>query len=725
MHAMEAIEVRRNRLASEKSPYLRQHATNPVDWYPWSEAAFERSRQEGKPIFLSIGYSTCHWCHVMERESFTDPATAALLNANFVCIKVDREERPDVDRFYMSYVLATTGRGGWPMSVWLTPQLKPFFGGMYFPPERRGGNRSFKEVIAEVSQRWKTERDAVLAEADRALLSLTAANQTTAANGDLVVNDLWAKALDEAWRSFDHRRGGFGGAPKFPNPVMLGFLLDASSTSADRTQRERAEKMAVKTLEAMVGGGIHDQLGGGFHRYSVDARWHVPHFEKMLYDQAQIASVCLSAWQVSGSPRLRTAAIDTLQYVRRHLTDSSGGFYSAEDADSATPENAAVRREGAFYVWAAQEIETLLSPDEARLVAFVYGINRRGNVAADENGELAGKNVLFRAHSIDEAATKLRLSSSAAEQLMHQASTKLLAARELRPRPPRDTKMITAWNGLMISSFARAAQILDEPSYADIATQAADAIRNRLFNPATGRLSRSSRDNIRDELGFAEDYACLIQGLLDLYEATFQVRWLAWAVQLQEKQIELFADAAGGGFFANMAEDKTVLLRMKEDNEGAEPSASSVSVRNLLRLSELFQREDWRLLANRTAQSFHVQLKRDPLSMPQMLASIGLLEGSLKLVLVHGENSALQTTALMREINSHFLPRRALMRVDSESRTYFEERLEFVRELPPNRPLAATVYVCENYVCQLPTSDPAALAKQLEVEASRRDALEE
>jgi uncharacterized protein YyaL (SSP411 family) len=343
----------------------------------------------------------------------------------------------------------------------------------------------------------------------------------------------------------------------------------------------------------------------------------------------------------------------------------------------------------------------------------VYGITRRGNVVTDETGELAGKNVVFRAHKIEEAARKFGLSSSAAEASLRQGSIKLLAARELRPRPPRDTKMITAWNGLMISSFARAAQILSEPTYADTAAKAAEAIRNKLFNAATGRLSRSYRENIRDDIGFAEDYACLIQGLLDLYEANFDVRWLAWAVHLQEKQIELFADNVGGGFFANTAEDKTVLLRLKEDNEGAEPSASSVSVRNLLRLSELFHREDWRLLANRSAQAFHVQLRRDPLAMPQMLASMGLLKGSLKLVLVHGESSAPLTSALMREVNSHFLPRRVLMRVDSQSRAYFEERVEFVRELPLTEPLGATVYVCENYVCQLPTSDPSRLAEQL------------
>jgi uncharacterized protein YyaL (SSP411 family) len=656
----------------------------------------------------------------MERESFTDPAVAALLNANFICIKVDREERPDVDRVYMSYVLATTGRGGWPMSVWLTPQLKPFFGGMYYPPTRRGDLPGFKEIIAQVSQRWSTERDAVLAESDRALLSITPASQPPPASGSLVANELWTTALDDAWGSFDQRRGGFGGAPKFPNSVMLGFLLDASRTAVDPTQRKRAEKMAVKTLEAIVAGGIHDQLGGGFHRYSVDARWHVPHFEKMLSDQAQLASVCLSAWQVSGDASLRAAAIDTLQYVREQLSDPSGGFYSAEDADSATRSNLNARTEGTFYVWTAQEIETLLSPAEARLANFIYGVTSRGNVVGDQSGELAGQNVLFRAHTIEEAAKKLDLSLSATEALLQSASKKLLTARESRPRPPRDTKMITAWNGLMISSFARAAQILNDANYAETAAKAADALQDKLFNAATGRLSRSYAQNKRDDVAFAEDYACLIQGLLDLYEASFETRWLAWAVQLQEKQIELFADEENGGFFASTGEDKTVLLRLKEDNEGAEPSASSISVRNLLRLSEIFSREDWRRLATRSAEAFHAQLSKDPLAMPQMLASMGLLEGSLELVLVHGEKSTPLTSELMREVNAHFLPRRVLMRVDSESRAYFEERVEFVRQLPAAEKLGAAVYVCENYVCQLPTSDPAVLAKQLGDERALR-----
>jgi uncharacterized protein YyaL (SSP411 family) len=701
-----------NRLAGEKLPYLQQHAANPVDWYPWGEEAFAKARRENKPIFLSIGYSTCHWCHVMERESFTNPDTAAQLNAHFVCIKVDREERPDLDRVYMAFVLAATGRGGWPMSVWLTPDLKPFLGGTYFPPENREGRPGFRTLIHDIAEQWAKDPATLVQQANQMLKELTAA---AALQSDvaLPIAKLRSSGLASLERSYDKRFGGFGGAPKFPNPVNLEFLVDVATTTQDKRQRDSALQMVVKTLREMSAGGIHDQLAGGFHRYATDDKWRVPHFEKMLYDQAQIVNVCLSAWQLSGDRELRDAAEDTLRYVRDRLTGPDGGFYSAEDADSASADGASERREGAYYVWTADQIAAVLSPKDAEIVGHVFGVTGRGNAAADPTGELAGTNVLYRARSSKEAAAKFGVAPESIDSTLHTAMEKLLHARELRPRPPRDDKVITAWNGLMISAFARAAQIFGEPAYAAQAEKAAQFLRDHLYDAKTHRLSRSYRDGVRDQAGFAEDSACLIQGLLDVYETTFDVRWLSWAIELQETQIDLFEDKTAGGFFANTADDATVMLRLKEDNEGAEPTASSIAVRNLARLSGMLHRDDWRALALRTTQAFAASLKRDPLSMPQMLASAGWLEGSSQLILVQATNDAPGAELLMREVNAHFLPRRVLVRLDAQSRDFLEPRVPGIHDFSEQTSGPATAYVCENFVCNLPTSDSQVLVKLL------------
>jgi uncharacterized protein YyaL (SSP411 family) len=707
-----------NHLIQEKSPYLLQHAYNPVDWYPWGSEAFAKARSENKPIFLSIGYSTCHWCHVMERESFTNPAIAQLLNENFICIKVDREERPDIDRVYMTFVEKLTGNGGWPMSVWLTPDLKPFFGGTYFPPEDRAGRPGLKSLLTLVAHQWKDEPGTYFKQADEVLATLTAGARSTNGVVALPVADLRERAFKQLRDSFDKDHGGFEQSPKFPLPARLEFLLDATTTLPDAARREAALRMTFKTLREMATGGIHDQLEGGFHRYSVDARWHVPHFEKMLYDQAQLASVYLSAWLISADPIFRDTARDTLRYVQQRMTDPKGGFYSAEDADSALSDNPGVRAEGAFYVWTAAEVERVLDLKQAALFEFAYGVKPSGNVAAGSSAEFAGQNILFRAHSVADCATKFALTEDAAGTALITAAATLLEVRGKRPRPARDDKIITAWNGLMISALAKAAQVYGEKKYAIAAERAAAFLEVHLFDHHTGRLARSYRAGVRDEQGFAEDYAFLVQGLLDLYEADFDVRWLEWAIQLQEKQIELFADGPAGGFFANTSDDKSVLLRLKEDNDAAEPSPNSISVRNLARLAEMLHRDDWRELALRTAQAFGPQLKRDPLAMPQMLVSASWLNGSPKQILIQGEASSESTAYLITEVWQRFLPRHVLVRIDSESRSFFEARVPFVAELPKMEDTNAIAYVCENFVCQLPTKEPAVLVKLLSRNAS-------
>ena len=699
-----------NRLSRESSPYLRQHATNPVDWYPWGPEAFARARAENKLIFLSVGYSTCHWCHVMARESFADAETAALLNANFICIKVDREERPDVDRVYMSFVQATTGTGGWPLTVWLSPDLKPVFGGMYFPNKAGTGQPALKDISTRLADLWRRTPEKLTAQAGKVWQALVAETREKAEAGSPRVPALRRRCLAQARDTFDAKHGGFEGAPKFPSPVVLDFLLDEAATAADPARRQQALHMAATTLRALAAGGIHDQLGGGFHRYTVDAAWRVPHFEKMLYDQAQLANTFLTGWQLTADPVLRDAAVDTLGYVQHRLTAPDGGFYTAEDADSATTSGHA---EGAFYVWTATELEKILGPTDAGLFAYAYGVKPEGNTGPDTGTELAGQNALYRAHSATECAQHFTRSETDVQAALASAAARLRATREQRPRPARDDKIVTAWNGLMISAFARAAQVLGEPGHAAIATRAAAFLRANLRDPATGRLSHSILAGRGDGRGFAEDYAFLIQGLLDLYETTFDVAHLTWAVELQELQDQLFWDEAGGGYFASAAGEADVLLRLKVSDDGAEPSPNSVAIRNLARLAAMLHRDDWRERAVRTARAFGPQLEQSPFALPQMLAALGWLEDPTQQILIQGEPADARTTLLVTEVWRRHLPRHVLLRIDAASRATLESKVEFIRTLPANAEIPPTAYVCENFVCRLPTSDPTVLGQQL------------
>ncbi len=704
---------RPNRLLHEKSPYLRQHAYNPVDWYPWGAEAFEKARRENKPIFLSIGYSTCHWCHVMAAESFSDPAIAQLLNEKFVSIKVDREERPDVDQVYLTYVEAATGAGGWPMSVWLTPDLKPFVGGTYFPPEDRGGQPGFKTMLTRIAALWAADPKQVAAQAESVLQALRAGTQAAGPGAALPIAALRHRAFKETAESYDPVHGGFGHAPKFPHPAAFELLFDLAATSPDAAERSEALKMAHQSLRAMAAGGIHDQLGGGFHRYATDEEWRVPHFEKMLYDQAQVANLYLTAVQFSPDPGFVATARDILDYVQHGMTDPAGGFYAAEDADSPLSADPPRHGEGAMYLWTQPEIEAVLGAESRAVFIFHYGVQAEGNVASDPEGVFVHQNILYRAHSVAETAAHFHLTETAAQTLLAGASRQLLTARAQRPRPLRDEKIVTAWNGLMLSAFARAAQILGDESYAATATHAAEFLQARLYDPATGRLARSSYAGRRDEAGFAADYAFLIQGLLDLYETTFDVRWLDWAVRLQEKQNELFGDAAAGGYFTTAGTDASVLLRLKEDYDDAEPAPSSVAVRNLARLAGIMHRPEWHDLAVKTAGAFSAQLDRSPSSLPLMVAALGWIEGSPQQIIIQGGANAAGTRELTSEVWHRFLPRHVLLRIDRTSRPFFNAQVPFVVALPNDTDDPATAYVCENYVCQLPTRDPVVFVKLL------------
>ena len=571
-----------NRLAREKSPYLLQHAHNPVDWYPWGEEAFAKARRENKPIFLSIGYSTCHWCHVMAHESFENEETAAIMNREFVNIKVDREERPDVDRVYMTFVQATTGGGGWPMSVWLTPNLQPFVGGTYFPPQDRYGQPGFKKVLEGIARAWKEKHEKIAEQGAKIIAALREAQAATPDSADKIDIGILNAAYEQFARTFDEKEGGFGDAPKFPRPATLNFLARFYARDPKSDLGKRALEINLVTLRKMAAGGMHDHLGGGFHRYSVDRYWHVPHFEKMLYDQAQLAVAYLDAFQITQDRQFESVARDILDYVARDMTAKEGGFFSAEDADSILEQGKPEHAEGAFYVWTKTEVDAALG-DAAEIFDFHYGVQINGNApeGSDPQGEFGGKNILIERHTIAETAKQFKKSEDEVRQSLARSREKLLSIRAKRPRPHLDDKIISAWNGLMISAYARAAQVLNEPRYLESAVRASKFVRTHLYDESSKTLFRNYRGGRSEIEGFADDYAFVIQGLLDLYEASFDVEWLKFATELQEAQDRLFLDETRGGYFSTSGKDKSVVLRMKDDNDSAEPAASSVAALNL------------------------------------------------------------------------------------------------------------------------------------------------
>lgn len=703
-----------NHLAGEKSPYLLQHQHNPVDWYPWGEKAFEKARREHKPIFLSVGYSTCHWCHVMAHESFENPEIAKVMNEHFVNIKVDREERPDVDRVYMTYVQATTGSGGWPMSVFLTPDLKPFYGGTYFPPEDRYGRPGFPAILQRLSEAWKNDQEKVVGAANDAIRALGEYTTSGPAQSAAAGKEAIALGLNQLTRTFDDELGGFGGAPKFPRPVTLNFLFRvAAREGPDSRDGKAALGMALLTLQKMADGGMHDHLGGGFHRYSVDKFWHVPHFEKMLYDQAQLAGSYLDAFQLTHDRAYEQTARDILDYVRRDMTDSAGGFYSAEDADSLLEKGKPGHAEGAFYVWTKDQIVHVLGEDAAGIFNRVYGVEADGNAptGSDPQGEFREKNILIQRLPISGAAKFFRQDVADLSASLAASRKKLLAIRDRRPRPHLDDKIITAWNGLMISAFARGAQVLDDAEYLATAQKAAHFIREHLWE--NGQLLRSYRQGASEVGGFCDDYAALIQGLLDLYETDFDVAWLQWAVELQGKQDNLFLDAGHGGYFSVTKDAPNILLRMKEDYDGAEPSPNSVTALNLLRLAQITGQTEYATRASATIGAFADQVSRAPTAMPQMLVALDSSLGKPRQVVVAGPPADAATRALLREVHSHYIPNNIVLLADGGAgQKWLGERLEFLKTVGPidGKPAA---YVCQDFVCQLPTRDVSKLRELL------------
>jgi uncharacterized protein YyaL (SSP411 family) len=708
-----------NRLAKEKSPYLLQHQHNPVDWMPWGAEAFGRAKMEGKPIFLSIGYSTCHWCHVMAHESFEDGATAQYMNEHFVCIKVDREERPDVDKVYMTFVQATTGSGGWPMSVWLTPDLKPFLGGTYFPPQERGGRPSFRTILARIADGWKNDRDGIVKHGNEVARQLNEAAASEASRAEKPGRASLYGGLGQLVKRFDDQHGGFGSSPKFPQPSIINFLLRMSvrrglgaTPESEQTDRERARKMALFTLEKMAAGGMHDHVGGGFHRYSVDTYWHIPHFEKMLYDQAQLARAYADAFQLTRDARWEKIARDTLDYVLRDMTDKDGGFYSAEDADSLLAHGKPEHGEGAFYVWAKSEIEQLLGEDAALFIRF-HGVEADGNapVGSDPMGEFHGKNTLIQRLTVSEAAKQFNKTEAEIETSLAKSRGKLFTERAKRPKPHLDDKIIVAWNGLMISALSRAAQAFDDPRYLAAAQNSARFIRANLWRD--GALIRSFRQGPSNIAAFADDYAALIAGLLDLHETDFDTAWLQWATELQAKMDERFLDKKHGGYFQTALEAADILFRTKEDYDGAEPAPGSLAAANLLRLAQFTDSKELRERAEKTISSAADQLDRLPSAMTQMLCAVDASLAKPRQIVIAGKPGADDTLALLREVHAVFSPNQIVLLADgAANQQWLGGRLGFLRDVAPVEGKAAA-YLCENFTCQEPVTDPAKLRELL------------
>jgi uncharacterized protein YyaL (SSP411 family) len=712
-----------NRLARERSPYLLQHAGNPVDWHPWGEEAFEHARREDKPIFLSIGYSTCHWCHVMEHESFENEAVAAALNRDFVSIKVDREERPDVDRVYMSFVQATTGSGGWPMSVFLTPALTPFYGGTYFPPTSRWGRPGFLDLLAELARVWREDRPRVegaAVELFGRLKSVTGTDGQPRAEATVADADALDVGVEQFQMAFDRRRGGFGDAPKFPRPSELLFLLrEHARRKASGLAPDAPLLMVTDTLRAMAMGGMRDHIGGGFHRYSVDGEWRVPHFEKMLYDQAQLVLAYLEAAQATGDDFFATVAEDTLNYVLRDLTDPLGGFYSAEDADSVPPDQAgqpgAHKSEGAFYIWSDAEIGSLLA-DDADIARWRFGILPDGNAPQDPQGEFRGLNLLYIAQPIHDIAVRSNRSEDDVLAALGRVHGTLFDARATRPRPHLDDKILTAWNGLMIAAFARAARVLVHgPSaerYLAAAQKAASFVKARLWRDADAQLLRRYRDGDAAIEAYAEDYASLVFGLLELFQADGDPAWLDWATRLQERQDALFWDDADGGWYSTTGSDPTVLLRLKEDHDGAEPSASAVSALNLITLEHLVGGNRLSKV-ERTLGRYGRRAGGAARAIPLMMAALSAWHAPHGQVVIVGPSKGAGTRALQGELARHYLPFSVTIPVQPGSdQKAVAERLPFVAAMSAGEGGAAA-YVCRDFACLAPVSSAADLAAAL------------
>ena len=687
-----------NRLLLETSPYLRQHAHNPANWYPWGDEAFEEAKRLDRPVLLSIGYSTCHWCHVMEEESFEEPEIARFLNQHFIAIKVDREVRPDVDAVYMSAVQAMTGSGGWPLNLWLTPERKPFYGGTYFPPRDHGPHQGFATILAAIQRHYEENRGSIEEVADQLTALIKQDLEAVTATASQVPGEEVLRLAKSAYaRNADRARGGLLGSMKFPSSLPIRFLLRFHRRTGD----PEALQLATLTLERMAAGGIHDQIGGGFHRYSTDPDWLVPHFEKMLYDNALLALAYLEGWQATERADFAQVTREILDYAKREMTSPEGGFYSATDADSLNAEGES--EEGWFFSWTPQEVEAVLGADQARAVNGYYGVTPAGH--------LEGRSVLHRERDPGELALELGIERERLDSIIRGARERLYEARARRPAPLRDEKILAGWNGLMISAFAQAGFALDDPSYTNAAGRAARFLLAEMRED--GRLLRSFKDGRAAGPAFLEDYAFVVAGLLDLYEADSNPHWLREALSLQETLDVHYADAAGGAYFKNADDHERLLAREKPSQDGAVPSGNSIAARNLLRLAELTGDDRYLERASTLFSAFHEMLTRAPTALSEMLLALDFQLEATKEIVVIRPPSGGDLASMLAPLRATLLPNRILA-VATEG--------DDLRAHSAAVPLVAgkvaregkvTAYVCQNRVCERPTTDPEVFAAQI------------
>jgi len=682
---LQDIKRHPNKLVSQKSPYLLQHAYNPVNWHPWGEEAFEKARSKDLPIFLSIGYSTCHWCHVMEKESFEDEQVAALMNEAFVNIKVDREERPDIDSIYMEACQKMTGGGGWPLNIILTPDRRPFFVSTYIPKESKFGRLGMIELVPRIKELWNSNRDEVKKAANQNVNALKFSERPT---GDILEKDILHQAYEQLLSMFDEENGGFGDEPKFPTPHNLMFLLRYWKRTGDGM----ALFMVEKTLGAMQRGGIYDHVGFGFHRYSVDAFWRIPHFEKMLYDQAMIAIAYAEAFQATGKKNYEKTCREILTYVLRDMTASEGGFFSGEDADSEG-------EEGKFYLWTENEMRQILPDEEYRYVCGRFNIKRNGNFP-DGNG----KNIFYLSNDGS------KIPATETDQDFEPERCKLFSARENRIHPGKDDKILTDWNGLMIAAFARASQIFDEPEYAKAARSASDFILSKMRNE-NGRIYHRYRDGETAISGFLDDHAFLIWGLIEVYEATFEVCYLKAALEINNDLLKHFWDNEKGGFFITPDDGEEILVRKKDIYDGAVPSGNSVAMLNLLRLARITGDPQLEQKAQNPGRSFSGIISQSPAAYTMLMTALDFAFGPSSEVVISGDLEAESTKKILKALRKEFIPNKIVI-FHPEGESEITNISRFTGNLI-GRKDKTVAYVCRNFACKLPTDDPDEMMREL------------
>ncbi|WP_321428990.1 thioredoxin domain-containing protein [uncultured Methanolobus sp.] len=690
-----------NRLKEEKSPYLLQHSQNPVDWYPWKDEAFKKAKEDDKPIFLSIGYSTCHWCHVMEKESFENNSVAELLNGSFVSVKVDREERPDIDNIYMAVCQAITGRGGWPLTIIMTPDKKPFYAATYLSREGRYGMPGMLELLPAISRLWKNKRYELLNSAE-GIINAVSENSNEGNKNDQYANkDLPNKTFDQLYSIFDEEYAGFGRAPKFPSPHHLTFLLRYWK----RTGNAIALEMVERTLEAVYMGGIYDHIGHGIHRYSTDRQWLVPHFEKMLYDQAMIVIALAETYQATANPEYKRTAKEILSYLERDMTSYDGGFYSAEDADSEG-------EEGKFYLWTTSEIKELLENEDADIFMKVFNIRNEGNFTEEHSNIPTGRNIPHMTESMRDICSWNKEQGEYIAVSVEKARKKLFNAREKRVHPSKDDKILTDWNGMTIAAFCKAAQAFDDENYVRTAIKAAEFFMENMTD-TDGKMKHRYRDGEVAIDAFLEDYAFFTWGLIELYQTTFDIKYLEHTLKLTDYLIDRFYDTENGGFFHTSDEAEEMIFRSKGVYDGAIPSGNSVTAMNLLRLAKITGNSEFEELADRTLRAFAEKVSSAPAGYTQFMSAVDLALNSSVEIVIAGEKDDSGTMEIVRFINERFIPEKVLLLKNEDDSDRIVEIAPYTKDMvmADNK---TTVYMCQDHNCKLPSNDTEKIKEQID-----------